>query len=519
MNDGLIGGQNAANTAKNGGAVYVNGGDFTMISGVLSYNNAIASSNAAAEAGTEGYGGGVFANGGNIVVGVPNCAGTGENHTSTYTNKKHPKVIGNDAVFGGGLAVMGKGNVTLYCGKMQNNISDNNGTGMNVFMGSEEGQIKHYLEEAQIGEDTDHGMVSVGGTLTIVHGTAEEFIITIHYNSNTNNDLGEGVDVTWTGTAPAGYYLNLPYCPTAWRTQQATHNLTFVGWVESEDGALAKNIRDRDDYKDLGTAVQIVDKYPDDPNKNEMHFYAVWAPYKNYITYGYSLNDTADSEVKWDNADGKFSYSYDSEFMDDNGNFYLFEMTGTHNWNLGEGVMPGYTFQGWKYYASEKTISNWDADAEVDPAETLSQIPGTYLTDNQLTTTRSFGDIRVVAVFKPAFTDLTITKEGTLSELDNPSFIFRVEAESLLDKELSEKDYVLYVVIDGTGSATIKELPVGTYIVTEQVDWSWRYAADNQTRRVELTDPDNPGEVAFTNSRSKTKWLDGEDYVKNEFSK
>ena len=70
------------------------------------------------------------------------------------------------------------------------------------------------------------------------------------------------------------------------------------------------------------------------------------------------------------------------------------------------------------------------------------------------------------------------------------------------------------VVIQGNSSVTIKGLKPGTYTVTEEIGWSWRYtpaAVSQQINPATATEKDENGAVlvTFTNTREKIKWLNG----------
>lgn len=81
----------------------------------------------------------------------------------------------------------------------------------------------------------------------------------------------------------------------------------------------------------------------------------------------------------------------------------------------------------------------------------------------------------------------------------------------------SEDGKVLDVVIVGNGSITIKDVPVGKYVVTELNGWSWRYFPDDTSKEITLT-PDGENVVYFTNSRKNIYWLSGDNYLKNLFA-
>lgn len=540
MSDGTV----SNNTALNGGAAYISGGNFKMISGEMTQNEAIEVTNGAAEEGTEGYGGAVYAAGGNIYIGVEGCTGTGDKHTvSDYTDYAHPKVNGNTAVFGGALAVNG-GEVHIYCGEMTSNHSNNDGTGMNVFMTGDESKIYHYLESAQIGESQDHGMVSVGGELTIVHGDQNQFTITITYFSNEIKG-DDGVEITWTGIAPDGYVLNLPYCPAQWQDVQGENGLTFVGWASDRMENQANEIRAKDDYYQIGTPMKIEDIIKNSNTENgDMYFYAVWAPKVNSITYAYTLDKNESSAVTtW--TDAAFPETYEFEMI-------------SNTVPIGPAEKAGYTFLGWRIYASNEKISNWDADAKssdktVDALEDIKTYAdyvdyngvegakpafiGTdsYLPNNTLNTMQNFGDIVLVAVFEPAFSGLRIIKEVPEGTVVDQNFIFSITGTPN-NEALDPVD--MQVALAGTGSQLIY-LPVGDYTVTELEDWSWRYdvtdvgaetkdmqemqlmmLADSVEvvpyKKITINDPTKGIELTFTNTRIEEKWLDGSAIKTNE---
>ncbi len=99
--------------------------------------------------------------------------------------------------------------------------------------------------------------------------------------------------------------------------------------------------------------------------------------------------------------------------------------------------------------------------------------------------------------------DLTITTTGTNSADPDHSWIFTVEN--------AEKGICLTVVLKENETRTIKNLPYGTYTVTEQSGWSWRYgdvaSQDGSPENHELT---------FTFNRSSIYWLDGYAWKKKE---
>lgn len=104
---------------------------------------------------------------------------------------------------------------------------------------------------------------------------------------------------------------------------------------------------------------------------------------------------------------------------------------------------------------------------------------------------------------------LTITKTGGA---DDEPYVFTVNKDGAEYTEAS---------ITGNGSVTIYELPVGTYSIQEDTDWSWRYPNPSYTGNDVTLSAANPnGTITCTNSISKQYWLNGfSSVVKNIFNK
>lgn len=118
------------------------------------------------------------------------------------------------------------------------------------------------------------------------------------------------------------------------------------------------------------------------------------------------------------------------------------------------------------------------------------------------------------AKFEYNLTSLTITKKGAEDIDENQSFIFHIKGYSE-DPRTSEID--LKVTIVGNNSITIKDLPIGTYTVTEETSWSWRYSPDSISKTITVTTNADKNTVEFINSRPKIYWLDGNAYNRNIF--
>lgn len=91
---------------------------------------------------------------------------------------------------------------------------------------------------------------------------------------------------------------------------------------------------------------------------------------------------------------------------------------------------------------------------------------------------------------------LNITKAGGAS---NEPYVFNILKDG---KEYSE------VTIVGNNTATLYELPVGTYTIQEDTGWSWRYSA-NDKNSAELTAQNPTGSITCTNKQEKDKWING----------
>ena len=109
--------------------------------------------------------------------------------------------------------------------------------------------------------------------------------------------------------------------------------------------------------------------------------------------------------------------------------------------------------------------------------------------------------------------DLTIIKSGADNIDENQSFIFNIKGDS---EDSLTKGIDLTVTIVGNGSVTIKDLPVGTYTITEDSDWSWRYSTNSSYENIEIT---ANREIEFKNIRDDYKWLNGNAYKDNKFHK
>ena len=152
---------------------------------------------------------------------------------------------------------------------------------------------------------------------------------------------------------------------------------------------------------------------------------------------------------------------------------------------------PGYKFVGW--------FEDEDCTQSVDSGWVDN-------TTNKLTPQKSvqygsqdgYGAATYYAKFERDVFDLTIEKTGEKID-QNQTFVFRVQGEGV----------DMQVVITGTNTQVIKNLPVGNYTITEDTSWSWKYTpVDGDTRQLEAESIENGvATVTFENKNNGTNWL------------
>ena len=158
----------------------------------------------------------------------------------------------------------------------------------------------------------------------------------------------------------------------------------------------------------------------------------------------------------------------------------------------------GYKFVGW--YKDEACTTAVDSDW-IDANKKLT--PKQEGTDPAMYKAATY-----YAKFEKDVADLTIKKTGCSDADTNQSFIFDV-------KDKNGK-LITTVTIHGNSSATIKDLQIGEYTVTENTKWSWRYEPTKNDQTITL-DVDDTNEVTFVNERKITNWLNGSSWCKNAF--
>lgn len=120
---------------------------------------------------------------------------------------------------------------------------------------------------------------------------------------------------------------------------------------------------------------------------------------------------------------------------------------------------------------------------------------------------------KIVFIYDPTLTTLTIQKQGCEDIDENQTFLFHVKGSPT---DPNTKDIDLTVTVHGNGQTTVTDLPVGDYTVTEEAGWSWRYTPDGGAERT-FKAAIGGTNLIYQNSRTQTQWLDGDNYSVNHF--
>ena len=166
-----------------------------------------------------------------------------------------------------------------------------------------------------------------------------------------------------------------------------------------------------------------------------------------------------------------------------------------------------------QYTIVEKTYG--DVSGYTYSGTTIENAPGTSYT---FTLSGYSTTIDVVNTYteKPKFGNLTITKRVNGEDPIEQSFIFTVTNEETgfsMSVVMSPEDF-------GPGrsySVTITNLPVGSYTVTEDTGWSWKYTCQGADSVPTNITGDGTATVTFTNTRDNESWLGGSHSVENVF--
>lgn len=162
---------------------------------------------------------------------------------------------------------------------------------------------------------------------------------------------------------------------------------------------------------------------------------------------------------------------------------------------------------------------------------TYNPVEGAFAEETDVTVSTAIGGVDVTAYTTfvnadDASTDhqftvkvktctLTIQKLGAQAIDENQSFLFRITGADNAKAEQVN----LTVTVVGNGSAVVRGLPIGTYTVSEESGWSWRYTAEagQQPAELKANAQEEAAILTFENTRTAEKWLDGSAYAENAF--
>ncbi len=464
------------NTAmENGGAFYVAGGDFNMTSGQIINNEVVKGENENSYDYPQGLknGGGIYLTDGNVKIGVKDCigAGTAENPTPYHPvdgkDVPHPVITGNTAPnCGGGIAVMGTGDITLYCGDVTGNDATNKGRGDNVYMTN--GDLTRFpAAEVQTvqGIDGDPGLVIIGGNLIDNElDTTEVTNLWYHHCNEPDCTHGDGTSTAIKkATATTNSYINLPDGEYYWT---ADEGYRFFGWAfyGPNDAEAQKNVRGKYDYKAMGTPIQVTGSTDGNADDTE-NMYALWAPVKSTISYqAGSVVDGVYTDNAIEASTGEYSLNVDADYVLD----------------LRVPTKSGYNFAGWYMYQNEGQNANWnyeDASGNRVYYEPVYTDGTTSLDFNspKLQFIPAVGGECKLTVPATTFGDITLIAKFTTKA----SAVVELKAAKLLDDKaatgngysfvLKKGDNVIQTVTNTDGDITFVPLSFdapGTYVYT-----------------------------------------------------
>lgn len=174
--------------------------------------------------------------------------------------------------------------------------------------------------------------------------------------------------------------------------------------------------------------------------------------------------------------------------------------------------------------SGQYTVYYQDADGNnlIDPVAKTTEfstvtekyvpIPGYAPTQYKITLDLSSDPAqnKIIFIYEPTRTTLTIQKSGWEAIDENQTFLFHIQGIEAKTEEIN-----LTVTVHGNGKTTITDLPVGKYRVTEMTGWSWRYAPAGNAQEITLAVGGTT--LPFANQRTKNNWLDGDSFSVNLF--
>ena len=169
-------------------------------------------------------------------------------------------------------------------------------------------------------------------------------------------------------------------------------------------------------------------------------------------------------------------------------------------------VIPGMPVCG---YSVVETVSTADYKPgyAVYVSDTGDEISSTVNTE---TVSDSGSGAAVSRTFSAGKTDALVFTNEYKRHLGTLTIRKTVEGTDAKDTflfHISGNGVEMDVTIDGSGSVTIHDLPLGTYTVTEDTAWNWRYTTDSAAAGATLTIENPHAEVSFKNTYQENQWL------------
>lgn len=118
-----------------------------------------------------------------------------------------------------------------------------------------------------------------------------------------------------------------------------------------------------------------------------------------------------------------------------------------------------------------------------------------------------------VNTYERLFGDLIINKTG-VSTFDHNSDEKQSTIYIINGTSTNGESVYLEIVIVGNDQKIIKNIPTGTYTVTEKEEWSWRYKPKTNGHEVTIIGGET-AETTFENERTEIYWLSGDSYCEN----
>ena len=369
--------------------------------------------------------------------------------------------------------------------------------------------IEHYTESLTAGEYTLYSSNEVSGVIDQLQTAPALDIKGFTYDvevAKEKNDKGIKVDkdgVSGTITAK-GIVLKLYYTRNSYPYK--------VVYVDSENNDTVLETPVPNGSGKYGGTVTYKDA-PDiyfDKGGNTRYKREEISPEKSLVVTD-DVNQQIVFHYKPDRVD--ITYIPASRYSTIGGTLDIFIDENVYEINQIKGSTPtareGYKFVGWYYDAQfENPVEKeWVSDSN---KLTLGKLYYKGDAGVQLHQTNTY-----YALFEPMVGDLVIRKEVASPENCKDTFLFNVKGTS----GTAGAGIDLTVSITGSGSVTVKDLPVGAYTVTELDGWSWKYDAVGETlQNATVADSDsNTATVTFTNSQNSKKWLGGESSNENKF--